>query len=1536
MTEFIGQSGHHLLFSDEAKETGVVIDSRVSLVVTSGEFTTLLEAMEWGDGTFSSEDVHVAGLVLSSGENESPEPTGRMYTIPRGAQVNARKGLNHADSSPASRYIGALLAAGGQVSFNELALIAGYFDGREEEDTTTWRLYGGAPAKKWASTIFEREPITASYEPLAFSLKDALEENPEAGPEFLIRINTETGILDRLYRIDLDKRAYVWDEASWTDLGQTEWNIWDYDIALDGKAASVYETHILIDVESALRAATLLNQGISTFTVEDINPEETSLALSAIEDEDWYSVDQVLTAALAPGDGIDSPEERSARASTQVRDGNGKFAKTGSKVIVNGDPQAAGTITLVNPANGTVEVEMDNGGTQVVRGDQVEGINPAALQNPGAPIAAPRVDFSGILAEPRTPNNRKLGQVPGTLPKFGAEDIHKLINNFPSWVSEQRASFKPLGGPSAKVDPDVIDHKKISTARSTYQHPFLDSFTKRKRSARTNFDPVVAAAEVGTEITPETSDVQPVYMAIVSPDDPRAVFKLVSLVPASSTSNQPAIYSREDGEWIRDDETLMDLKSATPPPVVPLDDEALDDTLTQVDEAQGVSEKNFAPETVPMPALDTPDADTVTASGIDDRLALMVMWGPRKDIMEQALTAAGGADRNRGGAEKLRKYWTTGPGAAKIRWNTPGDWTRCVRHLGKYLGARAEGYCALRHKEMTHMWTGDKKHRQMYASNLNDHVFSTDLIKSTDELERENILIARQKVAQERVITASASAHPKYQVYDTETHLGLVAAALAIPSLDAVGGAFFIPLALPESIESGDGRKVTKYATEIRDLPLPLMWQIQTAEGHSGSVVVGRIERMGRTPYGIGAAYGHFDTGVYGREAERMVRAGMLRHVSSDMDKFEAEAEEASDKSPRAIGKDKLAITKARVMGVTIVAKPAFQECTIEMAPIRTLTLEDEVLPDGIYVENPDPADAVALVAAGYIADAIPVIPPKSWFDDPQLTRATPLSVDDSGHVFGHVAAWETGHLAPSLNGINPPHSETGYSFFHTGVVRVDDGTDITVGQLTLTGGHAELTASAREAVKHYDDTGSAMADVHAGEDEFGIWVAGALRPGVTPEQIRVFRASAPSGDWRPIKGKLELVAVCQVNVPGFPIARAMVASGEMTALVAAGASMLAHMRPDPVRELASRVEALEKDHGAMSNEEMSARVADALGRVNSHRERVEGELSSRADALVNRMESFGYVSKKAREQAADKGEALPDGSFAIRNETDLAFSIQAYGRTKDSDKSKVRKHIMKRARALGHNDYIPEVWKTAASEAITASVMSLRERVDAARAEQALVASVESDIKKLSPAERQKLANDLRAKGQEVPESLDPKAPGVDEQGRPKYKPGHQPRDYNGQFRDVLARLKGTLGTDGTQDVVDDIEATDHTVRAGDYVESVKAGLNLKSQLDRLDSGALNKEAISSIRTTSRELGKTIANLPLPFKNQAAKVRFSDLPPNLRELMKDMAERVVEKIGESEGNKATAKIRSFMSGGDLFSQGDVSQEMSRMLRLLT
>jgi hypothetical protein len=436
------------------------------------------------------------------------------------------------------------------------------------------------------------------------------------------------------------------------------------------------------------------------------------------------------------------------------------------------------------------------------------------------------------------------------------------------------------------------------------------------------------------------------------------------------------------------------------------------------------------------------------------------------------------------------------------------------------------------------------------------------------------------------------------------------------PESISPGGRFIIPLALPEGVASGDGREAKPGSITTRELPLPLMWQIEALDGHKGSVVVGRIDTIERTPNGLGNARGVFDTGSYGREAERMVRGGFLRGVSADLDQFEAVAEEedAELADKNAIKNQKMTIDNARLMGITIVSKPAFQECYIMMDKEPTLALEEIPLADGIYEETPDDFEfQLATIAAS----AAPVVPPKSWFKNPGLGQATPLTITDDGKVFGHIASWATSHIGMG-RGVKPPRSASQYAYFRTGELRTDEG-DIQVGQLTLAGGHASLQASAEEAIRHYDDTQSAVADVVAGEDQFGIWVAGALRPDVTPSQIRAFRASAPSGDWRPINGRLELVAVCAVNVPGFPVARTITASGGVPgALVAAGAAYLAELKE------ANKVEELDR---RLRNLEGASTLSVDLASVKSRMERVlkskDTELSSRLDAARSRMQGL-------------------------------------------------------------------------------------------------------------------------------------------------------------------------------------------------------------------------------------------------------------------------------------------------------------------------
>lgn len=215
--------------------------------------------------------------------------------------------------------------------------------------------------------------------------------------------------------------------------------------------------------------------------------------------------------------------------------------------------------------------------------------------------------------------------------------------------------------------------------------------------------------------------------------------------------------------------------------------------------------------------------------------------------------------------------------------------------------------------------------------------------------------------------------------------------------------------------------------------------------------------------------------------------------------------------------------------------------------------IEEVGLP--IIIAGGEPGDAWAVVTA---AASPATNPPAEWFDDPTFAGLTPLTIeepDENGwrRVYGHLAPWGSCHTGFAGQCITAPHSSPGYGAFRTGEVLAANGARIAVGRLTLGGGHASTTLRAAPAIAHYDETGSAVADVAAGEDRHGIWLAGAVRRGVTDDQIHEMRSSPPSGDWRRIGTSMELVAALHVNVPGFPVPRARTASGVPVALVAAG-----------------------------------------------------------------------------------------------------------------------------------------------------------------------------------------------------------------------------------------------------------------------------------------------------------------------------------------------------------------------------------------------
>ena len=446
---------------------------------------------------------------------------------------------------------------------------------------------------------------------------------------------------------------------------------------------------------------------------------------------------------------------------------------------------------------------------------------------------------------------------------------------------------------------------------------------------------------------------------------------------------------------------------------------------------------------------------------------------------------------------------------------------------------------------------------------------------------------------------------------------------------------------------TGDGRLIEDGALRWDDLPIPLRVAFKDVGGHDGAEVCGRIETVERRDNGDIYATGTFDLGsAVGVEAYRQVSEQMSNGVSIDTDDVtfrimakadmpEADVsdpgngEEGADPDGRVkvaamSSSDELTVIEsARLRAATLVAVPAFATARVYAAGQAPNTSEpaerDENVDSGEKMARS--ADADPLSRDSLTAAAIPTSPPEAWFKDPALTGPTALVVEDDGRVYGHIAAWGTCHIGQIGKCVEPPTSPSNYAYFRTGALQTAEGTSVAVGHLTMGTGHAGPRDSANAAAEHYDNTGTVFADVAAGEDAYGIWVAGSLRPGITAEQVRVARSAPISGDWRTIRGSLELVGALAVNVPGFPVPRpqGLLASGEVKSLQASG--VVAH--DDSAARAAHPSSRMRGDGLTLGDISYLKRLAESERRRDLQR-------ASAADKMRARVERAGTLAKAA------------------------------------------------------------------------------------------------------------------------------------------------------------------------------------------------------------------------------------------------------------------------------------------------------------------
>jgi len=391
-----------------------------------------------------------------------------------------------------------------------------------------------------------------------------------------------------------------------------------------------------------------------------------------------------------------------------------------------------------------------------------------------------------------------------------------------------------------------------------------------------------------------------------------------------------------------------------------------------------------------------------------------------------------------------------------------------------------------------------------------------------------------------------------------------------------------------EGLATSDGRLLIAGKISHRDLPLTLMAQTITAEGHMGAEVCGKITSIWKKPcpeLGDGViaimGSGEFSDELMGPTAASLVEEQVLRGVSVDIapsrrvvldaDTLEEVPEGTMDMEKYVDG-GYLVGVEGEVMGATLVPFPAFADAKVRMlavpdpvtASAEAAEVEDERKEAGVITASA--GTQVRLVPRTITAAAAgiaPLAPPKDWFFTPEPDGKFPLTVMDDGRIMGHLATWDQCHHGFMNECVLAKPSRTDYSFFHVGQLKTKEGEFVDIGRIvvgeTTRDGHASVEYSAAEASRHYDKSALVGAFVRAVDGKYGIWLSGVVRSDCPAERVRDMIANPPSGDWRRENGWLELIAALSVPVPGFPVPRyeyAMTASAdtvEVKTLIATG-----------------------------------------------------------------------------------------------------------------------------------------------------------------------------------------------------------------------------------------------------------------------------------------------------------------------------------------------------------------------------------------------
>lgn len=540
-------------------------------------------------------------------------------------------------------------------------------------------LHGGDDARQWLDKVDSPSSVVAS----GFSGRDEW-------VFFVTGPDENATLAEAVYSIDpKTEHLYSWNGA-WEDLGSV----------FDSNVESPFIMEVDFTTAKGVAEWSMSKRkSEKSIDIRLLDPVEYNIYRKAQFALDYKILDRVTDfITVDTGEDPSLLRERSKNAQKQARDGSGRFGPTSGP----SNAKPAGTADPAAPAR-AVDAEGNKPETKQARQERLSAKYEDALKQLDSAksddeAVQERIDSTKVRAtlDEGTANSpQPSDEFLEEFRRGEAEDVdNRDAQNRPKTTFADEASYEP--------DPDAIQPTDISGL-------------------------------------PESSRA---FVAIVDKDDHNAVLNLAVLAKVEA---KVYAFVRMNSAWYSAPELLTKFESTDPPFLVKLEDEGqIGSVIEQIDSGDLGSEDREEEEQAPSNDEEEAIAAAMRSYEISgdeadarDAVILASLTGNHRLLTREVIIASGlglldsrsvddygtilasagdleGADvfeSDYAAARRLKSYWLHGPGAAKIRWGSPGDWRRCVRHLSKYMGPRAKGYCQLRHKDATGMYTGDKKHK---------------------------------------------------------------------------------------------------------------------------------------------------------------------------------------------------------------------------------------------------------------------------------------------------------------------------------------------------------------------------------------------------------------------------------------------------------------------------------------------------------------------------------------------------------------------------------------------------------------------------------------------------------------------------------------------------------------------------------------------------------------------------------------------------------------------------------------------------------